>query len=39
VRAEVEAFASDGLETVRIEELRDPGPSGRLRWRAEFRRA
>lgn len=39
VRAEVEAFASEGLETVRIEELRDPGPPHRLRWRAEFRRA
>jgi len=39
VRAELEAFASDGLETVRIEELRDPGPPHRLRWRAEFRRA
>jgi hypothetical protein len=32
VRAEVEAFATDGLETVRIERLD-------VRWRAEFRRA
>ena len=31
-RAEVESFASGGVETVRIEQL--PGP----RWRAEFRR-
>ena len=31
-RAEVESFASGGVEAVRIEEL--PGP----RWRAEFRR-
>jgi hypothetical protein len=35
-RAEVEAFATDGLEPVRIEELRAPGAP--QRWRAEFRR-
>ncbi len=38
VRAEVEAFATDGVQPVLIEELRDPGPPPRLRWRAEFRR-
>ena len=36
-RAEVEAFTGDGLEPVRIEDLRDPDPAVR-RWRAEFRR-
>lgn len=36
-RAEVEAFATDGLETVRIEELREAGQP--QRWRAQFRRA
>jgi SAM-dependent methyltransferase len=37
-RAEVEAFATDGLEVVRIEDLRgQPAPWG-LRWRAELRR-
>ena len=35
-RAEVEAFAQAGLETVRIEDIRDPGVPPR--WRAEFRR-
>lgn len=35
-RAEVESFATTGLETVRIEEVREPGAP--LRWRAEFRR-
>jgi hypothetical protein len=35
-RAEVEAFAGDGLETVSIEDVRDPGVPAR--WRAEFRR-
>lgn len=39
VRAEVEAFASDGLMPVRIDALHDAGPPPRLRWRAEFRRA
>jgi SAM-dependent methyltransferase len=35
-RAEVEAFAGDGLETVRVEDVRAPGVPAR--WRAEFRR-
>jgi SAM-dependent methyltransferase len=35
-RAEVEAFAEDGLEPVEIELVRDPGVPPR--WRAEFRR-
>ena len=35
-RAEVKAFAGERLETVRIEEIRDPGVPAR--WRAEFRR-
>lgn len=34
-RAEIDSFAADGLEPVRIEELRSPGA---LRWRAEFHR-
>jgi hypothetical protein len=38
VRAEVEAFATGGVEIVRIEDLRgQPGPWAR-RWRAEFTR-
>jgi hypothetical protein len=38
VRDEVEAFATGGVEAVRIEDLRDqPAPWSR-RWRAEFRR-
>jgi SAM-dependent methyltransferase len=36
-RAEIEAFATDGVEAVRIEDLRgQPEPWAR-RWRAEFR--
>jgi SAM-dependent methyltransferase len=35
-RAEVEAFAGEGLEAVRIEDVRRPGMPAR--WRAEFRR-
>jgi SAM-dependent methyltransferase len=35
-RAEIDAFASGGVEPVRIEELR--GPSAPRRWRAEYRR-
>ncbi|MGH2944168.1 MAG: class I SAM-dependent methyltransferase [Solirubrobacteraceae bacterium] len=35
-RAEVEAFAGDGLEPVRIEDIRRPDTPAR--WRAEFRR-
>jgi SAM-dependent methyltransferase len=34
--AEVESFATDGLETVRIERVRQPDAPPR--WRAEFRR-
>jgi SAM-dependent methyltransferase len=38
VRAEIEAFATGGVETVRIEDIRGaPGPWAR-RWRAEFAR-
>jgi SAM-dependent methyltransferase len=36
-RAEVEAFAGDGLEAVRIEDVRRPGTPAQ--WRAEFRRS
>lgn len=35
-RGEVDAFAADGLEPVRIEDVRRPGVPPR--WRAEFRR-
>jgi hypothetical protein len=35
-RAEIEAFAGDGLEAVRIEDVRRPGMPAR--WRAELRR-
>jgi SAM-dependent methyltransferase len=35
-RAEVESFAADGLELVRLEDFRDPDAH---RWRAELRRA
>lgn len=35
-RAEVEAFAAGGLQTVAIDEVREPGAPPR--WRAEFRR-
>ena len=37
-RAEIDSFAAAGLQPVRIEELRDPGPLATHRWRAEFRR-
>jgi SAM-dependent methyltransferase len=38
VRAEIEAFATGGVQTVRIEDIRGaPGPWAR-RWRAEFTR-
>jgi SAM-dependent methyltransferase len=36
-RAEVEAFAGDGLEAVRIEDVRRPGIPAQ--WRAEFHRS
>jgi SAM-dependent methyltransferase len=34
-RAEIDAIAADGLDTVRIEDIREPASR---RWRAEFRR-
>src|SRR6266545_4949216 len=37
-RDEIDAFATDGLHPVRIEELTDPRPPTVSRWRAEFRR-
>lgn len=36
-RAEVEAFARDGLETVTVEDVDDSGAPGRRRWLGEFR--
>jgi len=38
-RAEVDAFATDGLRPVRVEELRRAGDPGYHRWRAEFVRS
>jgi len=35
-RADLDAFAGDGFELVRLEQ--PPGPDGLPRWRAEFRR-
>ena len=37
-RAEVEAFATGGVEAVRIEDLRGQPEPWSWRWRAEFRR-
>jgi hypothetical protein len=37
-REEIDAFATDGLESVRTEEVADPRDPGSTRWRAEFRR-
>ena len=37
-RAEVDAFATDGLEPVLIEDVVDPRTPEQKRWRAEFRR-
>jgi SAM-dependent methyltransferase len=37
-RAEVEAFATDGLTAVRIERVTDPRSPNDRRWRAEFHR-
>jgi SAM-dependent methyltransferase len=37
-REEIEAFATGGLDAIRIEELADPRSPGGARWRAEFRR-
>lgn len=38
VRTEVEAFATGGVEAVRIEDLRGQAPPWSRRWRAEFTR-
>lgn len=38
VRAEVEAFATGAVETVRVEDLRGQAAPWSRRWRAEFRR-
>jgi SAM-dependent methyltransferase len=37
-RAEIDAFATGGLQPVRIEDIRDGAQRGPRRWRAEFRR-
>ena len=37
-RAEIAAFADNGLEVVRIEDIPDPAEPEVRRWRAEFRR-
>jgi len=37
-RAEVEAFATDGLTPLRIEQVTDPRSPTDRRWRAEFHR-
>ena len=37
-RAEIEAFATDGLHAVRIEDIPDATEPGLHRWRAEFER-
>jgi SAM-dependent methyltransferase len=37
-RTEIDAFATDGMEAVRVEALRDADDPGIFRWRAEFRR-
>ena len=36
--AEIDAFATDGLQPVRIEDVHDAAPPAPWRWRAEFRR-
>lgn len=38
VRGEIDAFASDGVQPVRVEAIRDPAAPAGLRWRAQFRR-
>jgi pimeloyl-ACP methyl ester carboxylesterase/SAM-dependent methyltransferase len=38
-RDEIEAFATDGLDPVRIENAPFPGRPDDIRWRAEFRRS
>jgi SAM-dependent methyltransferase len=37
-RAEIDAFATGGLRSVRVEEIPAAGQEGIVRWRAEFRR-
>jgi hypothetical protein len=37
-RAEIDTFAADGVEPMRMEAIRDPAALAGLRWRAEFRR-
>jgi hypothetical protein len=37
-RTEIDAFATDGLTPVRIEQLPDPRLPSEQRWRAEFNR-
>ena len=37
-REEIDAFATDGLDSVRIEQVADRRDSDNTRWRAEFRR-
>jgi SAM-dependent methyltransferase len=37
-REEIDAFASEGLRPVRVEQVSDPRFSGVLRWRAELHR-
>jgi SAM-dependent methyltransferase len=37
-RAEIDAFATGGLQPVRIEDVRDGAQRGPRRWRAEFQR-
>ena len=38
LRSEIDAFAGDGVEPVRVEAISDPTAATGLRWRAEFRR-
>lgn len=38
-RREIDSFGTDGVEAVRVEEIRDPADADIFRWRAEFRRS
>jgi SAM-dependent methyltransferase len=38
LRSEIDAFASDGVQPVRVDAIADPAAPAGLRWRAEFRR-
>jgi SAM-dependent methyltransferase len=38
LRSEIDAFASDDVQPVRVEAIGDPAAPAGLRWRAEFRR-